>query len=332
VSSVATIQNLTLTAKQLAVNFSIALLFILLSWFPAEIINSVLREHHHRIVGRMGRFQAHLKLIEDKIHSLPTPLMFGSFALLGGAIYGFLDPSFGFNQTSLVLLGGIAAGLTLITLAHEFIRGWYIRRRLHVTFELRTFPIGIGFAVVLVLFSRLAHFEPGYTFGLVCGVLFRGEVHDREDGRSLAVATVATLALAITTWLLWIPVRDAALGAHPGVQTLFLDAMLAFVWIFAIQTVVFSLVPLRFLDGEKIMKWSRLGWLSLYLVGMFVFVETLVHPSQKYGGSSNASFWSMLIIFLAFTGLAVAFWAWFRFERWRGRDAPVPVDSAVGQA
>jgi protein-S-isoprenylcysteine O-methyltransferase Ste14 len=101
--------------------------------------------------------------------------------------------------------------------------------------------------------------------------------------------------------------------------------MLAFVWIFAIQTVVFSLVPLRFLDGEKIMKWSRLGWASLYLVGMFVFVETLVHPSAKYGGSSNASFLSMLIIFLTFTGLAVAFWAWFRFERWKDHhDSAVP--------
>jgi hypothetical protein len=62
---------------------------------------------------------------------------------------------------------------------------------------------------------------------------------------------------------------------------------------------------------------------------MFVFVETLVHPSAKYGGSSNASFWSMLIIFLTFTGLAIAFWAWFRFERWKDRDDRVPADTTA---
>lgn len=331
VSSVPTLQNISYNLKHLAVNFSIALLFILLSWFPSEIINSVMKEHHHVIVRRFGRWERLLHRADEVIHALPTPIMFGAFALLGGLIYGFLDPNFGFNQTSLLLLGGIAAELVLITLAHELIRGWYVRRRLNVAFELRTFPVGILFAVALVLFSRLAHFEPGYTFGLVCGVLYRGTVHDREDGRSLAVATVAPLDLAIGTWLAWIPVRHAAMGAHAGGQVLFLDAMLAFVWVFAIQTVVFSLVPLRFLDGEKIMKWRRMGWLTLYAVGMFVFVETLVHPSAKYGGNSNATFWSMLVIFLAFTGLAIVFWAWFRFERWKsdrepGAPPPPPLD------
>lgn len=108
--------------------------------------------------------------------------------------------------------------------------------------------------------------------------------------------------------------------------------MLAFVWMLAIQTVVFRLVPLRFLDGEKTMKWSRLGWPSLYLLGMFVFVETLVHPSAKYGASSNTSFWSMLIIFVTFTALATVFWAWFRFDRRKDRHDPMPVETSVSPA
>jgi hypothetical protein len=37
----------------------------------------------------------------------------------------------------------------------------------------------------------------------------------------------------------------------------------------------------------------------------------------------------MLIIFLTFTGLATAFWAWFRFERWKDRADPVPVDASA---
>jgi hypothetical protein len=108
------------------------------------------------------------------------------------------------------------------------------------------------------------------------------------------------------------------------------------VWIFAIQTVVFSLIPLRFLDGDRVIRWSRVCWFLLYLAGMFVFVTTLVHPtSEKYGGSSRATFWSMLILFVTFTVVALLIWAWFRFEDHRQRRfarTPTGVPSDAGEA
>jgi hypothetical protein len=322
VSSVAPLSALDFSPRHLASNFSLALLFVLLSWFPAELINAVLREHHWRIAGQLGRHERHLRRFDAWLHSGPQHLMFVGFVLFGALVYGFLDPRFGLNPTSLVLVAGIAAGLAVITLAHELVRGWFVERRHRVAWELRTFPIGIALAIVLVVISRIANFEPGYAFGLVCGVVFRGKVADRDDGRSLAVATGATLALATAAWLIWIPIRDSALNGHASATVLFLDAMLAFVWIFAIQTVMFSMIPLRYLDGERIRSWSKRGWLGLYLLSMFVFVEALVHPGNRYGGQSSGTIWSMLIIFVVFTGLAVAFWGWFRFEHWRAKREP----------
>ena len=219
-----------------------------------------------------------------------------------------------------MLTSAIFVGLGMIMFAHEYVRAWYVKRFLHVPAHFETFPLGIALAVVLVFFSRIAHFQPGYVFGIVAGVAFRGSVEDREEGKSLAVASLATLVLALATWIAWIPVRDAAVLPHPGVVAIWFDALFAFVWIFAIQTVVFSLVPLRFLDGDRVIRWSRVGWLLLYLAGMFVFVTTLVHPtSEQYGGSSKASFWSMLILFVSFTAVAIGLWAWFRFEDHRKR-------------
>jgi hypothetical protein len=329
VSSVSAPSQLDTSLEHLATNFLWALLFVLLSWLPAEIINSVLKEHHVRIVGRFGPVQQLYQGFDEFIHSLPTPVMFGGFAIVAAAIYGFLDPNFGFNPTSLVMLLAIAAGLAIITLAHELTRGWHVRRRHQLSFQLRTFPVGLGLAVVLVVFSRLANFEPGYSFGLICGVILLGQLGDRDDGRSLALATAATLGLAVAAWLTWIPIRDAALRPHPSVQILFLDALLACVWVFALQTVIFSLVPLHLLDGEKIKAWNRVAWFSLFLLAMFVFVEAVVHSSRQWGGSSKASFWSMLIIFLAFTGFAILFWSWFhlgqRRSGRRGSDEPAEV-------
>ena len=329
VSSVTPPNGLDTSAQHLAANFSLALLFVLLSWLPAEIINDVLKERHDQLAAQGNVVAHHFQRFQAWVHAWPTPLTFGIFAVVAAAIYGFLDPSFGLDTTSLVLLGAIWAALVIITLAHELIHGWHVQRRKHVPFRLETLPLGLVLAAVLVVFSRLAHFQPGYSFGLVCGVLFVGRVEDRDDGRSLAVATTATLALAVTAWLVWIPIQDAAVRSHPSVQVLFLDALFASVWVFALQTVVFSLVPLRFLAGAKVRQWSRAGWLALYVTGMFVFVEAVMHSSQRYGGSSKASVWSMLIIFLAFTGAAILIWAWFQLsQRWSrrpGSDEPVEV-------
>jgi len=289
----------------------------------------VLREHHHRFTGK-GRFRSWVERVEARIHALPLPVLFVGFTALGALIYGLLDPHFGFNQTTLLMLSAIFFGLVLISFAHEYVRAWYVKRFLHMPAHFETFPLGLALAVILVFFSRLAHFQPGYVFGVVAGVAFRGDIDERQDGKSLAVASFATLMLAVFTWIVWIPVRDAALLPHPGAVALFFDALLAFVWIFAIQTVVFSLIPMHLLDGERVMKWSRKGWFVLYMAGMFVFVSTLVHPtSEQYGGSADASFGSMLILFLAFTAFAVVLWSWFWVEdrRKRRHGGPEPDDA-----
>ena len=331
VESIAAPGDVDFSAKQLAGNFSLALLFILLSWFPAELINSVLKEHHHRFGGK-SKVRTWLDRMEARLHSLPLPVLFVGFTTLGALIYGLLDPNFGFNQTTVLMLSAIFVGLVLISFAHEYVRAWYVKRFLNVPAHFETFPLGIALAVVLVFFSRLAHFQPGYVFGIVAGVAFRGEVETKEEGKSLAVASLATLVLALVTWLAWIPVRDAATLPHPGAVAIWFDALFAFVWIFAIQTVVFSLIPLRFLDGERVIKWSRACWLLLYLAGMFVFVTTLVHPtSEQYGGSSRATFWSMLILFVTFTVVAMSVWAWFRFEDHRKRLLAARRGSDVGE-
>jgi hypothetical protein len=58
-------------------------------------------------------------------------------------------------------------------------------------------------------------------------------------------------------------------------------------------------------------------------------------PGALVDGTPTArspSFWSMLIIFLVFTGAALLFGSWFRFEKRRHRDRAEPRDRASTDA
>jgi hypothetical protein len=48
---------------------------------------------------------------------------------------------------------------------------------------------------------------------------------------------------------------------------------------------------------------------------MFIFVQMIMHPqTDRYGGNVHATLFSMLILFLAFTAVAIAFWGYFRLR------------------
>jgi hypothetical protein len=83
------------------------------------------------------------------------------------------------------------------------------------------------------------------------------------------------------------------------------------------------------MDGETVVAWSRRAWLAVYGLGMFVFVQTIMHPqSTRYGGDPNANLVSMLLLFVGFMVFAMAFWLFFRL---RGRpEEAVTTDGATG--
>ena len=119
------------------------------------------------------------------------------------------------------------------------------------------------------------------------------------------------LGVAVVCWFLWIPVVDAASEPHAGFVPLFLDTALATTWVVGIQTLVFGLMPLRFLDGAKVMAWSRVGWAAIYALGMFAFVHSMVRPGAEVDGNT---FRTAVALFVAFTVIAVVFWGYFRFR------------------
>jgi low temperature requirement protein LtrA len=143
----------------------------------------------------------------------------------------------------------------------------------------------------------------------------------KQDGRSLAVTALMVLALGVTAWLVWVPISDHLHDGRGPFGWVVLSTFLATTWVVSVQSLLFSLIPLKFLDGEKVVTWNRLGWFAIYLLGMFVFVEAIMHPqSDKYGGNRHADLHSMLLLFVSFMVVACLFWLYFRIRTIRHKE------------
>ena len=82
---------------------------------------------------------------------------------------------------------------------------------------------------------------------------------------------------ALVSWL--------ALGALPDNDAFGLvvaRTTLAALMVAGLEGVVFGLLPMRFLPGETLYAWNRMGWGALLAVGAFAFFHILINPASGY--------------------------------------------------
>jgi len=313
--AVATPADVSLQSGTLAKNGGLAMLLIMLVALPAEIFNSTLKEHHRTIASYHGRLRRAVDAAEARLEKLHPVAMLVMFAVAGSLLYGLADPTFGFDMSSLSEVTGFIGAILVITTVTQISRGIFMHRRYRKIGDLKAFPLGLAIAAVLVVFSRLSHFEPGYVFGVFAAIVFRVKPTEEEDGKSILLSSVGLVAVSVGCWFASIPIKDAVVAGNHSFAFLSLDSMLTTVWVCGLQSLLFGLIPMKYLDGEAIIHWSKVAWAGTYIAVMFIFVQMVVHPTPGgYGGNSNASFISMLYLFLGFMALSLLFWSYFRIR------------------
>ena len=117
--------------------------------------------------------------------------------------------------------------------------------------------------------------------------------------------------------------REGRLSLAPKLDTVFTSD----------QAVIWGLVPISFMYGQKVLAWSKVGWFAIYATGMLLFVHTLLHPGMGlYGSSSDASLVSVTLLFVSFGAFSLLFWAYFRFRRPRQPVTPNRAPSGLNVA
>ena len=298
--------------------FGLSVLLVILMPFPSELFNRTLEANASRIRAFVRRLPVLGALMgepnAEPLGGAPAR-WFGALlcVLLGGLLYGLLDPSFGADQDSGLAYAGIIGALLVVTwtagiperAVHREAHGE--RGRLH----------GIAGALVVaagcVVISRIAGFLPGYLYGLVLGYRFAHELDGAQEGRAQALVAWWMLGVAAVCWLMLEAARSPGItGTLPGTMA---ENLLAALVVAGIEGVVFGFVPLRFLHGEAVFRCRRGQWAALYLIGLFAFAWIVLNPANGFlPDGPTAPFATVLGLFIGFGVLSVLFWGWFRLR------------------
>ncbi len=286
---------------------------VLLIMFPAELFNATVQGNYEEIMK--WSLIHRIKNFYDRMNHLPALIVVTGFAILGAVINSFLSPDFGLNQPTFALILGMLIALFVITFVYDITRKFYMKKRFGVSSKLRAHSIGLFTGSLLVAMSRMANFLPGYCYGLFTGLVYRKNPTEKEDGEGVAISAIMLLIVAIIGWFSWVPIKETALGDNPSFLVLVIDAAIATLWVSALTSTVFGLMPLRFMYGEVVKKWNFAGWAFIYFSGLFLFVYTLLNPAIGiYGKSDKVSLWAVLSLFFAFGIFSFLFWGYFRYR------------------
>ena len=254
-----------------------------------------------RSLGLAGRSRK--KRLEREQATFITVLLVG--ALLGT----MLDPWFGFNVRTVVLYLAILIAMVAGVALSALMTDGYHRARKHgkVTFKLEALPVGLAIAVICVVISRATGFEPGYLYGVICGVSFARKLAVREEGHVIALSAWLTVGAAVLAWLAWASITDDASKSGSFLGTVFIDDFLASVFVSGLVGTVISLFPLKFLPGHKLQSWHKGVWAATFLVTLFVMVQVLLRPYSGPAGRSHAPLVTTIVLFLLFAGGSLLF-------------------------
>ncbi len=243
-----------------------------------------------------------------------TPLGILAFIVLSAVLYAFLDPTLGFNLTSLATVLGLALGLLVILVAYGAPLVLFARS-LRIGITVRALPATLAIAVICVIVSRLSDFQPGYLYGLIIGFFFVHEVTEDVEGRAEAWAAGSSLVAAVVAWIFLAFLRGGA--TDDAFTNALLQSAAVTVVVAGLENAVFAMLPLRFMPGGAVLAWNRIVWAALLGFGIFGFAHVLLNPSAGAGymaDSTRTSFITMVVLLAVFSLASVAFWAWFRFR------------------
>ena len=182
----------------------------------------------------------------------------------------------------------------------------------------------IAVLAACVAVSRLAHLAPGLLLGMAGDYESRRPRTPAEDAAAGTVTYGVRLAVSLTALVASIPVARAAEDTAASSGMLALDTALTVIALVGMQSVVFALIPLMFLDGYNLLRERRGVWFAYWGTGILWVAVVVINPALSHQGEREASVpWRAGL--LAFQALiTVGFWAFFLMRRRRtaaGRPA-----------
>lgn len=340
-ASVPDVRHADFSVPVLVTGLLIAGVGMLLIPFPSQLFEDTFEQNRAEIAGWFAFLRPAITIastLRKRLGDLDTrrsrSLAFVAFLALAGLLGAALDSTFGADVKTVAMVLGTAAATAAVVFAWGSPVNAYVRRRTGEGGQLKVIIGALPVAVFCVLVSRLTKFSPGYLYGLIAGFYFSRELTKVDAGRTTALAAAVGLVVSTITWLALAPVHGfVAIAEGAGTPGIFLarlvEDFVVGVVVAGLGSLVFGLVPLRFLPGKTLITWNRLAWSALYGVGLFEFIQILNNPATHITVEPLPPASTTIGLFLFFGVASVAFWAYFRFRHVPGPRAgePEPVET-----
>ena len=322
-------------ADVVATNILLTILLLFLFALTAEIFNSTMDEHRDEVHGWW------LALMRGPLGILPRLTVPGAsltrlagsgrigsilrvLAVLSllGVIYSALSPDFGLNSQTLVLFISLVVGLGFLTFFSEGSTTRLAASRYRANASIRLYGTAVIVSILAVVISRMVTFQPGLVYGFVASAVIVAPVamNRRDNATLVLVPVVGMIVVCLLAWALLGPVRVAAAGGAflPGLA----ETILAMVFIGGLETLFVTMIPLRFLDGSKVMGWSKVAWVLTFGTVTFLWWQLLLNQDASYLKAMEQTnvqvVLGTVVVFMLTTG---GLWSYFRFRPRRAVEA-----------
>ena len=291
--------------------FEIGLVLLLLAVLPAHLLNATIAEQSERFERRFGKVRAPNWLTRLTAWFRSAPVVGGVIVTLATAIlFGFADPKFGFTLASLRLILACGIALFLVGYVANALTGLIARVQWNIVAAVSTRPYGLILTVVGVVVSRALHFSPGFLIGLILGLTIQGKSASGFAWRTVVLRSSIVLLMAIAAWIGY---STLTLGGHEGGtfgSALLVETLVA-ITTEGVVALLVELLPLRFLEGERVYAHSRVLWGIFYVLTLVVFVLAVV-PWEGNWDALHGSLWIWIVVLAAFAAVCVGVYIYFR--------------------
>jgi hypothetical protein len=289
----------------------IGLVLLLLAVLPAHLLNATIAEQSDRFERRFGKLRTPGWLFRLGIWFRSAPVAAGIAVTLATAIlFGFADPKFGFTLASLRLI--LAAGIALFLVGYvaNALTGLVARVQWNIVAAVSTRPYGLILTIVGVIISRALHFSPGFLIGLILGLTIQGKSAAGFAWRTVVLRSSIVLIMAIAAWIGY---STLTLGGNEGGtfwSALIVETLVA-ITTEGVVALLVELLPLRFLEGERVYAHSRVLWGIFYVLTVVVFVLAVV-PWEGNWDALHGSLWIWIVVLAIFAAICVGIYIYFR--------------------
>ena len=270
-------------------NLMLALITLIVMLMTAAIFNQTLEENDRELRTALHWLAAPFRAINGLFGGIGATIgsswmrtAIGPLVALGLAalLFAFEDPTFGFNDETVVLTLSFLAAFVALTYVYEGGQ-LLMTNRYGVPAAIQIFPTGVIIAIVFVLVSRIQGFQPGLVFGFIAAhTLTAPAVMTREQqGKQVLWPALAMLSVCVIAWLLASPARDLAQDGD-SMWAALPEGIAVGVFVAGIESLFLTMIPIKFMDGHKLISWSKPAWAAIALSSGFLFWHAMMNEER----------------------------------------------------